>query len=95
MSAGAGAAAAANLMLALNAIGGMVKVSPADFLGLLQKQPGGLVIHTTVRRSFSASKNHQYLTSYKGFGFYTITDNPLSLPPDTEVIEAEKIWPIA
>ncbi len=93
MSAGA-AASAANLMMAINAIGGMVKVSPDDFLGLLQKQPGSLVIHTTVRRSFSASKNHQYLTNYKGFGFYTTTDNPLSLRADTEVIEAEKIWPM-
>ncbi|MFM7130342.1 MAG: hypothetical protein ACKO0V_13405 [bacterium] len=93
MSAGAAAAVAASQMMTLNAIGGLVTLKPADFLALVQKQPGGLVIHSTVRRSFSGTRQHQYLTSYKGIGFYAKSDDPLPLPPDTELIEAEKIWP--
>ena len=88
----AAAAAAANQMMAVSAIGGLVKVNPADFLDLVQKQPGGLVVHATIRRSFSSTIYHHYLTNYKGIGFYARSDNPLLLPTETELIEAEKIW---
>jgi hypothetical protein len=33
-----------------------------------------------------------YLTSYKGLAFAAKSEEPLPLPPSTELILAEKIW---
>jgi hypothetical protein len=38
------------------------------------------------------SVKHRYLTSYRGFGFYAQSKEPLELPPGAEVVTAQQIW---
>jgi uncharacterized UPF0146 family protein len=85
-SAGAIAAIIAN---AIKASGTVVRIEPAEFLKIVKKVEAPLVIYT---RGGFLSKNHQYLTSYKGFAFYTKSREQIDLPRNTEVIVADKIW---
>jgi hypothetical protein len=89
MSTGAGAAAAAAIARAIKASGVIVHVEPDDFIGILKRQPGALVVHAT-GGLFSTS--YQYLTSYKGLAFFTKAPAPLELPTGTELVQAKKIW---
>jgi hypothetical protein len=89
MSAGAAAAAAAAIAQAIKASGVLVRVNPEDFNKILRKSEKPLVITAT---GGFISKNYQYLTSYKGFAFFTKSAQPLMLSPTTEVIAANKIW---
>ena len=90
MSAGAaGAAAAAAMAQAIKASGAIVRVEPNDFLNIVNRQAGLLVVQAT---SGFFSTEYQYLTSYKGLAFYTKAPEPLNLPPDTEIVIANKIW---
>lgn len=91
MSAGASAAGAAAAVAAqaIKASGVIVRVEPGDFLGILQRQPGALVVHAT---GGFFSTNYQYLTSYKGLAFFTKSADPLDLPAGTELIQAKTIW---
>ena len=89
MSAGAAAAVAAAIAQAIRASGVLVRVSPDDFQKLLRKGEQPLVIYAT---GGLFSKNHQYLTSYKGFAFFTKSATEIILPPGTETIVAKKIW---
>jgi len=88
MSAGAGAAAAA-IAKAIKASGVIVHVEPDDFVGVLKRQPGALVVHAT---GGFWSTNYQYLTSYKGLAFFTKAAAALDLPPGTELMQARRIW---
>jgi hypothetical protein len=88
MSAGALAAAAA-VTQAIKASGVIVCVEPDEFLGILQRQPGLLVVHAT---GGFFSTNYRYLTSYKGLAFYAKTSSPLDLPPGIELVQAKAIW---
>lgn len=74
---------------ATKASGTIVKVEPEVFAQLLMKTETPLVIYS---EGGLISTNHQYLTSYKGFAFFTKADDPISLPKGAEVIVAEKIW---
>jgi hypothetical protein len=38
------------------------------------------------------STNYLYLVSYKGFGFFTKSPEPILLPSEVETIIAAKIW---
>ncbi len=90
MSAGAaGAAAAAAISQAIKASGVIVRVEANEFLGILQRQSGLLVVHAT---GGFFNTNYQYLTSYKGLAFFTKAPVPLNLRPSTEVVLAKKIW---
>jgi hypothetical protein len=92
MSAGAaaaGAGAAAATAQAIKASGVIVRVEPGDFLGILRRQPGALVVHAT---GGFLSTNYQYLTSYKGLAFFTKSSAPLDLPSGTELVQAKAIW---
>ena len=90
MSAGAaGAAAAAAIANAIKASGVIVRVEPDDFLGILRRQPGALVVHAT---GGFFTTNYLYLTSYKGLAFFTTAPTPLDLPPGTELVQAKAIW---
>ena len=89
MSAGGAGAAAAAIAKAIKASGVIVHVEPDDFVGILKRQPGALVVHAT---GGFFSTNYQYLTSYKGLAFFTKAPAPLDLPPGTEVVQAKKIW---
>lgn len=90
MSAAAGAAAAAAAIAqAIKASGVLVRVSFEDFQKILRKVDQPLVIYAT---GGLFTKNHQYLTSYKGFAFFTKSANEILLPAGTETITAKKIW---
>jgi hypothetical protein len=89
MSASAGAAAAAAIAQAIKASGVIVRVEPNDFLGIVHRQPGALVVHAT---GGFFSTNYQYLMSYKGLAFFTKSSEPLNLPSGTELVEAKAIW---
>lgn len=85
----AGAAAAATIANAIKASGVIVHVEPADFVSILKRQPGAVVVHAT---GGFFSTNYKYLTSYKGLAFFAKAAAPLDLPPGTELVQAKKIW---
>ena len=89
MSAAAGAAVIAAIANAIKASGVVVRVSPEDFAIILHRIEKPLVIYN--QGGFFKTK-HQYLTSYKGFAFYTKTANQMDLPKAVEVIIADSVW---
>ena len=89
MSASASAAAAAAIAQAIKASGVIVRVSQEDFENILNKSDKPLVICAT---GGFISTNYQYLTSYKGFAFFTKCPAPLMFSPKVETIAAAKIW---
>jgi hypothetical protein len=88
-AAAAAAARAASIAQAIKASGAIVSVTPDDFLYILSKTNHALVITAT---GGLFKTNYQYLTSYKSFFFYAKSVTPLPLPPDTEIIAANRIW---
>lgn len=87
---GASAAAVqAAIANAIKASGVVVRVSPEDFAKIVTKSEKPLLIYST---GGFFSKNHQYLTSYKGFAFFTKSGTPLDLSPKIEIIAADRIW---
>jgi hypothetical protein len=89
VSAGAVAAMAA-IAQAIRASGVLVRVSPQDFQKILRKIKQPLVIQAKGSSFFSP--RNQYLTSYKGFAFFTKSATEILLPAETETILAKKIW---
>ncbi len=83
------AAVAAAIANAIKASGVLIKVDQSDFLTILSKAEKPLVI--TALGGFM-TKNYQYMTSYKGFAFYTKSASPLILPGTVEIINAKQIW---
>ena len=83
------AAIAAAIANAIKASGAVVKVTPENFQRVLAKAEKPLVIMST---GGFFSKNYQYLTSYKGFAFFTKSGSPLDLQPKIETVIADKIW---
>ena len=88
MSAAAASAAIA-IANAIKASRILVQVSPQDFDTILGKVEKPLVVSAT---GGFIRTNYQYLTSYKGFAFFTKCPAPLMFPPTIEVIVANKIW---
>jgi len=89
---GAASIAAAHATAVARAIkgsGAIVSVDPEDFLYILTKGNRPIVITAT---GGIVRANYQYLTSYRGFVFYTKSRAPLALPHDAEIIAANKIW---
>lgn len=89
MSEAAHAAHAAAIANAIKASGVIVQVSQEDFENILRRSDKPLVVCTT---GGFISTNYQYLTSYKGFAFFTKCQAPLMFSPKVEVIVADKIW---
>jgi len=89
VSAAGAAAVAAAIAQAIRASGVLVRVSPEDFQQVLRKADQPLVIYA---KGGLFSSNHQYLTSYKGFAFFTKSATEIILAPGTETIVAKKIW---
>jgi len=83
------AAIQAAIANAIKASGVVVKVAPVDFQRVLARIEKPLVICAT---GGLISTKYNYLTSYKGFAFFTKTSEPLVFPLKTETILAEKIW---
>ena len=82
-------AAAAALIQAFKASGVIVTVTSSDFERILKKTANPLVI--TALDGFWGTR-YQYLTSYRGFAFFTQSKNSLQLPEGTETIHAGAIW---
>lgn len=83
------AAIQAAIANAIKASGVVVQASPEDFKRIIAKAEKPLVICAT---GGFFSTNYQYLTSYKGFAFFTKSKMPLDLSPKIETVLAEKIW---
>jgi hypothetical protein len=94
-AAAAGAAAASSaantaaVARAIRASGAIVSLEPDDFLDILSRQQSPLVIRA--EGGFFRT-TCQYLTTYKGLTFYTEAPFALSLPDDSEIVQAGKIW---
>ncbi len=89
MGAATASAAAAAAIQAVKASGVMVRVEPAEFLRLVERQPSPLIVRAP-SRMFRVK--YQYVTTYKGLAFFTKASEPLALPRDAEVIDAKAIW---
>jgi hypothetical protein len=87
--AGAAAGAAAAIADAIKASGAIVRLESTEFTAILSRAENPLVIYY---EGGVFSTNYQYLTSYKGFAFYTKSQTPLTLPAGTELVTAKKIW---
>jgi hypothetical protein len=87
--AAASAAVIAAIANAIKASGVIVHVSQEDFQKILLLSESPLVICAT---GGFISKTYRYMTSYKGFAFFTKCPVPLAFPPRTETILAKKIW---
>jgi len=85
----AAAAAAAQVASAIKASGILLSVTPPEFNRILNRIESPLVV--TAMSGFWKTK-YQYLTSYRGFAFFTTSDISLSLPEGTEIIQAGQIW---
>jgi hypothetical protein len=72
------AAVQAMIANAIKASGVVVQVSSEDFQRIVARGEKPLVICAT---GGFFSKNYQYLTSYKGFAFFTKSKMPLDLSP--------------
>jgi hypothetical protein len=83
------AAAAAAIAQAIKASGAIVRVEPNDFTRLVSRQDAPLVV---AARGGFLRRNYHYLTSYRGFVFFTKSPEPLALSGKTEVIAAQVIW---
>ncbi len=88
-AAGAGAAAAAAIAQATKASGVIVRVEPPAFLAIVDQNPEPLAVHA---HGGFFSRQHQYLTSYRGLAFYAKSTHELRLPAHCQVVEAQKIW---
>ena len=83
------AAHAAAIANAIKASGVVVRVQPQDFINILRRAEKPLVIYAEA--GFFSTK-YQYLTSYKGFAFFTRSSQPIQFASGVELIVAEKIW---
>lgn len=89
-SAATSAAIAAAIANAVKASGTLVRLEPAELQKILERQEAPLVVVAIHKGMFSTK--HEYLTSYRGFGFYTKSKEPLHLPSGAEVVAAKQIW---
>ena len=89
-AAGAAAAAAAAIANAIKASGAIIRIKPESFTALVDAHPGGLVIVSEPGGIFN--RKYQYLTSYKGFVFYTRSDEKIPISARAEKMTAEDIW---
>ena len=86
---GGAAAAAAAIAQATKASGAIVKMTPDNFMKIINKMDDGLVV---VAEGGVFRKNYQYLTSYKGLFFFTKSPEPLSISSRVEMVASAKIW---
>ncbi len=84
-----GAAAQAAIANAIKASGAIIRVSVVDFSTIMHKVEEPLIIQAETKL-FKIS--YKYLTSYKGFVFYTKSSEPLMLPNNALLIKAESVW---
>jgi len=85
MAASTAHAAAVN---AIRASGVVVRLEPVEWLAVLRRTEGPLVVVAT---GGVFKKHVRYLTSYRGLAFFTKSEQPLVLPNRTEIVEARSI----
>ncbi len=73
---------------AIKACGTLVRVEPRQFLEIVDRMDAPLVVHA---KGGFMSTWYKYLTSYRGLAFHCKSREPLTLPRQTELIEAKKI----
>lgn len=83
------AAVAAAIAHAIKASGVLVRMTPDDFRAVLEKTHNALIVTAT---GGVFSTKYKYLVSHKGFAFYTVSSDPIALPPDAETVTAKSIW---
>ena len=83
------AAAGIAAMQAIKTSCSFVRVQPEDFLSVLQRNKGLLVI---AGAGGLFSSKYQYMTNYKGFTFFTTSKSELALPGDIELIRTKTFW---
>jgi hypothetical protein len=88
MAAG-GAAAAAAIARAIKASGVVVSLDPQEFAKVVGRMAEPLVVYA---EGGIFTTRYQYLTSYKGLAFFTVSREPLPMPAGTELITARRIW---
>ncbi len=74
---------------AIKASGAIVRVEPEEFLKVLARATEPLVVSAP---GGFLSGGHDYLTSFKGFAFFTNSPQPLALPDGAEIMAAQRIW---
>jgi hypothetical protein len=84
-----GAEAGVIIANANKASGTLVRIEPEEFMKILRRVENPFVIYA---EGGMISTNYQYLTSYKGFAFYTKADEQIELPRNSEVVVADKVW---
>ena len=83
------AAHAAAIAQAIKASGVVVRLEPADFLRILNRQDEPIVVRAP--GGFFQAR-WRYLTTYKGLAFFAQSSDPLPLPGRAQVVDAQKIW---
>ena len=83
-------AAAAAVARAIKASGTLVRLDPAEFSRILNRQEMPLVVRSHSRGLFL--KRWCYLTPYRGLAFFTLSPEALPLPGKAEIIDAKAIW---
>jgi len=66
-----------------------VRLEPPEFAKILRRNAQPLVVYAEVG---IFGRKYQYLTSYKGVAFFTVSREALPLPADTELVTARRIW---
>ena len=88
-AAAASAAVVAAMIQAVKASGVLVRVEPEAFNRIASKVKDPLIIR---RAPKLFSPSYHYLTSYKGFAFYTKSPKEMPLPAGAEVVEVQSIF---
>ena len=81
---------AAAVARAIKASGTLVRLEPAEFSRILNRQDMPLVVRSYSRGLFL--KRWCYLTPYRGLTFFTLCPEALPLPGKAEIIDAKAIW---
>ena len=84
----AAAAHAAAVANAIKASGALIRLQPGEWMTILKKMDAPLVV---VAQGGVFRKHFRYLTSYKGFVFWTQSHEQIVLPSRTEVISAKSV----
>ena len=80
---------AAAIAAAIKASGVLVRLEPIEFTKILNRAKDPLVV-TAPGGLFR--RKYQYMLSYKGLAFLTLSPTPLMLPAGCEVVSAGGIW---
>jgi len=87
---GGGAAAAQAIIAEANkASGAIVRVEPDAFCSTVDRCEKPLII---ARESRFIKTSYQYLTSYRGFIFFTRSSEPLLFKSTAEMVKTTRIW---